>query len=1262
MHLRAIRLNGFKSFADQTELRFERGVTAVVGPNGCGKSNIADAIRWVLGEQSAKALRGGKMHDVIFSGTDSRKPLPICEVSLLLTECETELGSEYHEIEITRRVSRDGGSDYLLNGRSCRLKDIQRLFMDTGIGRTSYSIMAQGQIDQILSSKPEERRVVFEEAAGITKYKSQRREALNKLALVDANLSRITDVIGEVSRQIGSLRRQASKAVRYKKLSHRRRHLELAHGNFVWRELQSSVHKLEDQASGSDGSIRQMQEELEQKNLALAGRKGERQNLNERIQEAQQGVFDLRSKREQALNQAHLSEVRRAGLLERIDQARQDLVGIEEQLTELAGRVDSGVQDRQFQLDLVGTFDTTFRDRSEKLDAVERALGAAEKDLQERKLRLLEADSSLVRLRNEAANLEVDLKTTEHRIARLGEDRAEASTAADEAAGKLADFESRLDAARQARELLKESIEKAREGAAEALADFRGIQTEIQGLDRQIAQKTARQKLLQQLHDRLEGFGEGSKALLQGRLKGAFEGQSFTAVTDGFKVNRRHSRAVETLLGSALEAVAVADEAVAGAVLRELNERKIGSGVVRFPVAERALPESAAVPIPEGLRPAGELITCAESENGTHPVAALLAPCYVAESLEGFLSWWKENPGFPFLLVATIKGELIDRRGLVHGGFRKENSGGILEREVELRETTEEIAADGARLESLRAEAAKRGEALEAAEKAVEQRRQEQSEAVQETARLETETRNAARSLDELKARVERLDREQAGLEENRTRAAGRLAANRQKLSEAEAASAQVRGGIEKVESQIAEFREERDRRREEHAQARFELAEKKQKLDLTLRGLSEMGQRRATLEELKKSREREIDSWGEQCEGLAAEHQEELNRAESLAVTVATAQESVTSIKGRLLAVEEAVSLLEKEQAYLREQVDGTREGLNQVQIRLAKEQSQITFLLEEMIREHQTDLKLVDWRFELWLAGRQPEGIRRIDDPEDDARSREAEGNGDAGGGDDSDVPDEAVVEDRKAQPTTEELAAFDTVDWSAVKAECEALRGRLNAMGPVNLVAIEEYSELKQRHEFLENQSRDLVRSKEQLLEAIDEINRTSQEQFTATFEQIRTNFAETFKILFGGGRSGLELVASDDPLESGIEIVAQPPGTRLQNVSLLSGGQRTMTAVALLFAIYMVKPSPFCVLDELDAPLDESNIGRFTTLLRQFTDSSQFIIITHNKRTIAAAQAIYGITMEEKGVSKVVSMRFHTEHHESEMAKLAVAAAD
>jgi len=311
MYLKALKLHGFKSFADPTTLRFEPGVTAVVGPNGCGKSNIADGIRWVLGEQSAKALRGGKMQDVIFEGADTRKAAQICEVALLLTDCEKQLGSEFHEIEIMRRVHRDGQSEYFFNGQACRLKDIHKLFMDTGVGRTSYSIMAQGQIDQILSSKPEERRAVFEEAAGITKYKSQRREALAKLALTDQNLSRVADVIGEVSRQIGSLRRQAAKAMRYKRLSHRLRHLSLAWSGYQHGTLSATLGELEAKVTTlrADADVRRAKLEGEQ--AALDERKGRRLQLNQRVQDAQQAVYDVRSQKEAAENQANLAQIKR---------------------------------------------------------------------------------------------------------------------------------------------------------------------------------------------------------------------------------------------------------------------------------------------------------------------------------------------------------------------------------------------------------------------------------------------------------------------------------------------------------------------------------------------------------------------------------------------------------------------------------------------------------------------------------------------------------------------------------------------------------------------------------------------------------------------------------------------------------------------------------------------------------------------------------------------------------------------------------------
>jgi chromosome segregation protein len=1254
MHLRALKLNGFKSFADKTELLFEPGVTAVVGPNGCGKSNIADAIRWVLGEQSAKALRGGKMQDVIFEGTDGRKPVQICEVSMLLSECEEQLGSQFNEIEITRRVSRDGNSGYYLNGKACRLKDIHQLFMDTGVGRTSYSIMAQGQIDQILSSKPEERRAVFEEAAGITKYKSQRKEALNKLALVDANLSRVTDVIQEVSRQIGSLRRQASKAVRYKKLSHRLTHLYLAQANFQHGVIQSSIDDLEKRANDETSDVDQYQAELSGKEASLSQRKIERQALNEQIQEAQQAVFDLRSQKEQALNEGQLAEIKKNSLSERIEQAKVDLISIESQLGEIAEKVNSGEQDKQLHLDILGGSDEIFQVRHQELEEIETKLRTADDDLRQTKGQLIEAENAATRLREEGSTFEIEEKTNANRYDHLLKELADQEEAEKTAKNNLEEFRENLTSAGKEKEEISQRLEAAREKMGSLSGDFRNVQLKIQESDRGVAQKTARLKLLQQLQEKFEGFGEGAKALLQGRLGDAYKDKGFKPVTSGLIVERGYEKGVEALLGSAVEAISVTSADTARAILTQFEEEKIGAGVLCFPTERAGV--SSGMDLPAFLKPAFELVSFSSEDSGsTTLLKTLLSGCYVVDNSSDFLTFWKENGKFDFLFVATRSGELIDGRGLLYGGYRKGGNKSILQRESELRQITKEIEVEQKSLQGLRTEADTLNKSLEESEKSIESARQQLSEIDRKSSILQAEERNAERSLEDLASRRSRLEQEQTLIVESREKNSERLKGAQEKLSEAESRLIEFRQKISSIEEGLIGIREDRDSRRESLAQARFDLAEKRQKLDTLSQGLTEMEQRKGSLQLLESSRNREIEDWTEQIGLLEAEAQNKAAEGEVISGKQLEAQETVEKVRVSLKGVEEVIQTLEQEQAVLRDRSEGRRSALSQSQIKLAEERSRLHFLTEEVTREHQIDLTSVNWRRELWSANQPPEGLKPMDlddmesSGEDEDESEESE------------KESEALPTEEKAllAPTEEELSAFDEVNWDDVSIEVDALRKRIQTIGPVNLVAIEEYSELKERFEFLKTQSEDLIGSKNELLQAIDQINETSQKQFAETFDKIRENFVQTFKTLFGGGKAGLELIESEDILESGIEIVAQPPGTKLKSISLLSGGQRTMTAVGLLFAIYMVKPSPFCVLDELDAPLDESNIGRFTELLKQFTQNSQFIIITHNKRTIAASEAIYGVTMEEKGVSKIVSMRFHSDYQHHAVAGVASA---
>lgn len=1272
MYLSTLKANGFKSFADSTHLRFEPGVTAVVGPNGCGKSNIADAIRWVLGEQSAKALRGGKMQDVIFEGTDKRKPLNICEVSIILTECEKELGQDFYEVELTRRVHRDGGSNYYINGKACRLKDIQRLFMDTGVGRTSYSIMAQGQIDQILSSKPEERRSVFEEAAGISKYKAQRKEALNKLAHVETNLDRVTDVIAEISRQIGSLKRQATKALRFKKLSHKLRHLDVGYSAYQYRSLNSNLGEIDKSAGTLQGEVDGLQKELENKESSLIVYKEERQALIQKIQDAQQAVFDLRSAKEQVANESHMADIRISSMKERIEQAQQEIASFENQIGEFGARLDEHSADKQLHLDVLGNSDEIFQERNRELADIEAQLESAEREIQQLKSRAHEAEGILHQSREEMSYLEVETGTGSNRLDQIQNELAEQNEGQAKAQESLDTFVNEVSNSEARRLDLESSLEQARQKVYETRDTFRAAQTRIQELDRTVAQKTARVKLLQQLQEKLEGYGEGAKALLKGKMTGDLEGQAFSAIASKMSVNDGYGQAMEALLGSAVEAVAVGDADTVIEVFKQLEDRKIGRVCIKILNVGNCSSEESK--LPDWLRPALDFITLGNDDDDA--LKAVLSASYVVEDVSRFLKWWESHPEFRFLQVASRKGESIDSRGLVTGGYKNVKNSSILQREIELKQTSKELEADQVALKGARNEAEKINKALEASEENVESIRKSLSETSQELSRLQAEVGNAEKTLSDQKQKSERLEREQSLLGETLSRALEKLELARSRSSEGQESLKEARGKLENVERGIAEIRAERDEKREALSQAKFDLQEKKQKLDMLEQGFVEIEQRRTELSRLTVTKSNDIEQWESQILEQQQSKLGAVDRSESLSTELEQSKTVVEKTRETLASIEDKVGILEKEQAYTREKVEGLRSTLNNQHIQLAEKRSRLEFVHEEIEREYGIDLRLVDWKFEVWKSRQPVENLPKLDldissqDDEEDLVDQTDGGDSDTRVGlesaavsdsnnadEESDensvtVPDNSFVN----APTNEELEALDDTNWSKVKSEIQSLRKRVQGMGSVNTDAIEEYGELRERHLFLKTQCDDLTTSRDKLVAAIEEINLKSREQFSETFSQIQANFKHTFQTLFGGGKADLQLIEAEDVLESGIEIVAQPPGTRLKNITLLSGGQRTMTAVGLLFAIYMVKPSPFCLLDELDAPLDESNIGRFTALLKQFTVQSQFIIITHNKRTIQAASAIYGVTMEEKGVSKVVSMKFNSEHEDPDIVSL------
>ncbi len=1225
MYLKEIKLNGFKSFADTTCLSLEPGVTAVVGPNGCGKSNIADALRWVLGEQKSKSLRADSMQDVIFQGTDNRKPVNLCEVSLIFSDCERELGADFYEVEISRRVTREKGGEYFINGKSCRLKDIQRLFMDTGVGRVSYSFMLQGQIDQIISENPSERRFIFEEAAGISRYKSQRREALNKLALTDANLARVSDVIDEVSRQIGSLKRQAAKAMRYNRFNRRLKHLELASSNFKNSKLRAAIEvadeakkKLQVETDEVVGNVTNFDKELN----AL---KESRSEISDQLQDNQQTVYNLRSEKEQSEREAEMAEIRSNDLNKRIEDIHSEIKSIEDQKNSLLKKVTGDTQDKQQHEDIVANADKVFQDKNTLLLNIECQLEDAESKVQEDRQHLLLAESTVTRLRSNCTTLEVDLKSFQVRHAGLIEEVQKLNKEKTHAENELAELNEYSEIKAKEIEKFEKSLKEHQEELDKTLTEFREIQNQIQQDDRSQAQVIAQINILNDLQKKLEGFSEGAKAILQGKLDNFLSDDERQLFIKKIDVAPDYTRALEALLGPALDAIELSDQILVYAITEYMELNKLGRACLQIEVPPLKS-NSQLTAFPDWIKPVSEFITSNDYTTNNN-LTTLLSDCYICSNLKEFLDFWKSNPDINFKYVVTPYGELVDRRGLIYGGESAAQPDSFLRRESEINKFKLEQSVLSKSLDELHKKLRSNQSKLDLTEQQVEETRQRLTEFHKESSTIKAQQESAKNQLRSINLKLSDVNKNLISLEENKSESEKRLNTARNELQVTENKIQESRNAIDVSENKVKEFRRELENNRESLTTVRLELAEKRQRLEMLSRNLTEIDSRIKEMDLSTQRRYQEIDTFTEQISDQKKKLTEEKNNALEISKTLSVTMELLEKNKIKLTDIESTIKNKDDSVVSIRSRQIELQKELSSYEVKLTKLNSEYDFLKSDIERKYEIDINEVDWKLELWSAG-DPISQRIKVDLDDESV--------------DLDVNEEQVED-----PADDELEALDTTDWKQIEEELGELRSRIQSIGAVNLIAIEEYKELKERYEFLKTQSDDLWNSKNQLVNAIDDINKTSLTLFKDTFEQIKKNFNYTFETLFGGGVANLELVDNEDVLESGIEIVARPPGTKLKSLTLLSGGQKTMTAVALLFAIYMVKPSPFCVLDELDAPLDDANVGRFTEMLKRFLKFSQFLIITHNKRTIATANTIYGITMQEKGVSKLISMRFDKE---------------
>jgi chromosome segregation protein len=1203
LKLKRVEVQGFKSFCDRTELRFNgEGIAAIVGPNGCGKSNISDAISWVLGEQSAKSLRGAHMQDVIFAGTRDRKPLGMAYVTMTLVDPDVYDDAAAHklqaveghqpkkssEITITRRLYRSGESEYLIDGRPARLRDIQDLFMGTGLGPESYAIIEQGRIGQILSSKPADRRSVIEEAAGITRFKTRKRLAEAKLEGAKQNLARVYDILEEVTRQVNSLKRQAAKAKRYSELKE---------------ELESRLRVV------LSGKYRLLEREAAKSALDLTAAATELKTAGEQVAEKEQAherqqmacyeiEYQLTESRQQLSEKNVEAERTRGRLASQVKESgaiEQRIAQAEKESAELAARLetlDAEIAAHKKNLDEFEGQTSQTRDRMIEINQQRESLQVKSRERE----RAIEAGRQLIlRLLGEASTLKNQLAQIDEYLAGIDRETARSTREEQVAAGEI----ERLEIARKQlsetvsqRQLELENVVGERRRTEEELGDRRRtaaeLRREIDGARGEVSQIRARKESLEQVLAHRTYTTDSVKRLFASMEKGkASDLKALGVLADYVEVDRQFEKPAEEFLHDELEYVVVQswEQAERGLdfVRAELDGRATFLVHPEDDGAEHArLPEPAIGP-ETGI--AARLSDSLRLTNGFKDRAVDLLPrvslCFLAEDRAAAQRLSIAYPHLYFLLPDGV----CYHGHTVTGG--KKNAAGPLAMKREARELTIKLQAKQGALDEMTGRLDGLSQEIVGLETELERLRSLQQSREKDRVALDHEMRKLGDDLSRSNSRLsvarlelERLrrDGEKSTDQRERNRAAveekERLRGEREQALEAE------REELEKLAGQLATIGEE-------HAATRAELAglEERQRAERSAMGRLEHQFRETT--ERRNTLAPEIERLGEHRSRLLADNIELDQKIAALTEAIAALEARVNEMAAQDAGMRETLRAGEETLKVLRASVEEWHEKKSQMEVELVRKQAELKFLDETSRKELNIPI----------------EELSQTDEP----------------------IPDGDAIAEAEQQ--------------------CNEVRAKIEGLGGVNPQAMEEYQEAQQRHEFLSVQRQDLIDSIRDTEKAIQEIDQVSRQKFAEAYEAINANFREIFQSLFGGGMGEMRLTDQENLNDSGIEIVCSPPGKRLQNVLLLSGGEKALAAVALLMAIFKYQPSPFCVMDEVDAPLDESNIVRLTKLLKEMSVQTQFVVITHSKRTMEAAQALYGVTMQEPGVSRLVSVRFN-----------------
>ncbi|MCG3155680.1 MAG: Chromosome partition protein Smc [bacterium] len=1182
MYLSKLEILGFKSFAKKTEFKFHNGITGVVGPNGCGKSNIVDAIRWVLGEQKAGVLRSERMENVIFNGSKTQRPLGMAEVSLTIENTKNILPIDYSEVVITRRLFRSGESQYLLNNSVCRLKDIMDLFMDTGMGANAYSVIELAMVEQILNGKAEERRHIFEEAAGVGKYKARRKAAFRKLEATAADLLRLNDVLSEVEKNVDSLKRQVQKAERYKTYENELKETDLTLSTFQFYAIQHEVtpltaeskqlhdrrEELSAQLATEEAEIEEIRLQVLESEKQLVARQREFNANTERIQKKEEEVL---------VSQERIRAVQenRSRLAREIDEFSKRSALLAEMRTTLAHKLEE-------MKSALETLEVETLTRQRELEAQRQVYQGKRQELREAEGQRSTELTTISNLQKEQERLRTQLEFGEQRRAQLSAElaalqgqRTSLDAARDELSRQVAHALAQLDQLGLQSEENQQAVQAKQTWIAEA-------KQRLLELSAQAQRQRDRASLLRKVQESYEDHPEGVKHLL---LEGGMPEGCLGTLGERIRVAEPHRRAVEVALGEAAMALLVdhPDRAFHGIDLLRLNEK----GVATFlPAAAHDMGYEGNGQFPFGDEEiVGRLADLVDCDAELRPLMNnMLADFYLVKSLAAArrLAAFKSPRR---LALVTPTGELVTNWGPVRGGSEKTVSS-VIGRREEIAALEQEVERLDYEIDALtdQCEAAERElrELLAQSERLAQQRRVLEKDRQQ----LEIEFGQAAFRATKLAEELAQHEQELQQLELIHSDFVSQLASVQPQLQQRESLQSTAENSYRQLAVEIEGLEARLQEAEQAASRATLAVVEARAELRNTEAEINRLEQNRKEISEAIQDREEQIRQAQQQDQELTAriaeireQLQDDFAERKELEDLVAELEQSFREQKSVAEGKERALRPRRTER-------DEISEKLHQDELRLAELAMQRANLLKHAQENYEVDLAQY------------------------------------------------ATANPPAADQEFDATATAERVNW---------LRNRLKSMGPVNMLALTDYEKEKERFDFLTAQKEDLIKAEDNLKETIKVINDTAYERFGKVFSLIRENFIQVFKSFFPDGFVDLRL-DEGDPLECDIIIEANPKGKKLGSLALLSGGEKTLTAISLLFAIYLVKPSPFCILDEVDAPLDDNNIGRFTSALRKFAENTQFICVTHNKGTMKSADYLYGVTMEEQGVSKVVSVKF------------------